>query len=277
MQSLWDVPNTEEPGKSRTENSITETSAHSLPEPLLISQAMQGPLWELTIGKPVEENRTNKEQHQQRRVRESIAQDGLQRLSDADLIALLVDPESSNNGIVKRIHALVAGHNLVELLQADIGEMQQVVGAMEAVQLKALFEVARRLTLPVPERYAIRSPKDAADLVMPFMAYLDHEELRVLLLDTKNHVVANQLLYQGTLNSSVLRASEIFRLAVTRNSNGIIVCHNHPSGDPTPSAEDIEVTQQLVEAAKHLDIELLDHLVIGDHRYVSLKERIRWA
>src|SRR5437762_12727488 len=82
--------------------------------------------------------------------------------------------------------------------------------------------------------------------------------------------------YQGTVNSSVLRAAEIFRPAVIRNCPGVIVCHNHPSGDPTPSPEDIAVTEQLVEAGKVLDIDLLDHLVIGNHRFVSLKERLRW-
>ena len=88
--------------------------------------------------------------------------------------------------------------------------------------------------------------------------------MRVLSLDTKNHVVANLALYRGTVNSSVLRASEIFRPAVTRNCPAIIVCHNHPSGDPTPSPEDIQTTEQLVEAGKVLDIELLDHIIIND-------------
>lgn len=108
------------------------------------------------------------------------------------------------------------------------------------------------------------------------MAYLDHEQLRVILLDAKNQVVENIPLYRGTINSSVLRAAEIFRLALVRNCPGIIVCHNHPSGEPEPSPEDIAVTEQLVQAGKVLDVELVDHLVIGDHRFVSLKERLRW-
>jgi DNA repair protein RadC len=109
------------------------------------------------------------------------------------------------------------------------------------------------------------------------MELLDHEELRVLLLDTKNQVVGNLLLYQGTINSSVLRVAEIFRPAVARKCPNIIVCHNHPSGDPTPSPEDLTVTEQLVQAGKFLDIDVLDHLIIGkDSRFVSLKERLRW-
>ncbi len=112
---------------------------------------------------------------------------------------------------------------------------------------------------------------------MPEMAYLDHEEMRVLVLDTKNYVVVNMLLYQGTVNSSVLRAAEIFRLAVTRKCPGVLIAHNHPSGDPTPSPEDIAVTEQLVQASQVLDIEFVDHLVIGKNdRFISLKEKLRW-
>ncbi len=100
--------------------------------------------------------------------------------------------------------------------------------------------------------------------------------MRILVLDTKNRVVENISRYQGTVNSSVLRAAEVYRPAVIRNCPAIIICHNHPSGDPTPSPEDIAVTHQLVAAGQHLDIELVDHLVIGNQRFVSLKERLRW-
>jgi RadC-like JAB domain len=110
------------------------------------------------------------------------------------------------------------------------------IGMASAAQVMAVLELARRLTVPNQlEQYQIRSPADAANLVSSQMAFLDHEELRVLCLDTKNHVVANIKLYQGTLNSSVLRVAEVFRPAITRNCAGIIICHNHPSGDPKPS------------------------------------------
>jgi DNA repair protein RadC len=108
------------------------------------------------------------------------------------------------------------------------------------------------------------------------MAFLDHEQMRIMILDTKNQVVENISRYQGTVNSSVLRAAEIYRPAILRNCPAVIICHNHPSGDPTPSQEDIAVTEQLVAAGQHLDIELVDHLVIGNQRFVSLKERLRW-
>ena len=108
------------------------------------------------------------------------------------------------------------------------------------------------------------------------MTFLDHEQMRILVLDTKNQVVENISRYQGTVNSSVLRAAEVYRPAIIRNCPGVIICHNHPSGDPTPSPEDIAVTEQLVQAGRQLDIELVDHLIIGNQRFISLKERMRW-
>src|SRR5438045_1228973 len=105
---------------------------------------------------------------------------------------------------------------------------------------------------------------------------MGHEELRVLLLNIKNGVIANLLLYQGTLNSSVLRIAEIFRPAVTRNAAGIIICHNHPSGNGEPSQEDLKVTGQCVEAGKLLDIELVDHIIIANRTFKSIREKLGW-
>jgi DNA repair protein RadC len=111
------------------------------------------------------------------------------------------------------------------------------------------------------------------NLVMIEMAYLAQEQLRVLCLDTKNYVVHQQVVYQGTVNTSVVRAAEVFRPAVQRNSPAIVALHNHPSGDPTPSPEDVRTTEQLRQAGEVLDIELLDHIIIGQGKFVSLKER----
>jgi DNA repair protein RadC len=119
----------------------------------------------------------------------------------------------------------------------------------------------------------VRSPKDVADLVMWEMGLLQQEVLRTILLNTKNHVIASPVIYQGSLNTSVIRVGELFREAVKHNCAALVVVHNHPSGDPTPSPEDVAVTREIVAAGKLLDIEVLDHLVIGHQRFVSLKER----
>lgn len=213
-------------------------------------------------------------------VRERLQLSGADVLSNAELIALVVGTASANQRTIAKIQTLLTTSSLQDLLHIDFGEYSHTfqLGDTKAAQLMALLELARRLTIPnQTETYQIRSAADAAHLVSNEMAFLDHEELRVLCLDTKNHVVANIKLYQGTLNSSVLRVAEIFRPAITRNCAGIIICHNHPSGDPKPSPEDISVTRQLVEAAKIFDIELVDHIVIGSNqRFCSLREHMTW-
>jgi DNA repair protein RadC len=123
------------------------------------------------------------------------------------------------------------------------------------------------------ERPVINSPADAAQLFMPFIGSLDHEEMWVLNMDTRNRVVSLVALYRGSVNSSQVRVGEVFRQAVAENSPAIIVGHNHPSGDPTPSPDDVTVTRAMVQAGKLLDIDLLDHIVVTHERYVSLKER----
>ncbi len=159
----------------------------------------------------------------------------------------------------------------------SMAELLAIILEAKSAQVKAALEIGRRLgTLQVDARYKISTPADAANLVMLDMAYLDTEQMRILLLDAKSQLVEKVSLYQGTANSAVLRAAEIFRPAIIRNCPGLILCHNHPSGDPTPSDEDIVSTKQLVEAGRILDIELVDHIIIGHQRFVSLKEHLRW-
>ena len=162
------------------------------------------------------------------------------------------------------------------LAQASLDELCAAhgMGEAKATQVKAALELGRRLLATAPhERPQVRSPADVASLLMVEMGLLEQEHLRVVLLDTKNHVVRVATIYTGSLNTAVLRVGEVFREAIRANCASLIVVHNHPSGDPTPSPEDVRVTEQLVEAGKLLDIDVLDHVVIGRNRYVSLKER----
>jgi DNA repair protein RadC len=123
------------------------------------------------------------------------------------------------------------------------------------------------------ERPKVTTPADAANLLMSEMMFLEQEELRVVILDTRNRVLSTPTIYRGSLNTSVIRIGELFRAAIRSNAAAVIVAHNHPSGDPAPSPEDINVTRQLVKAGKLLDIDVLDHIVIGRQKFVSLKER----
>jgi DNA repair protein RadC len=148
------------------------------------------------------------------------------------------------------------------------------VGPAQTARIKAALEFGRRLMLTAPEdRYTIRSPGDIAQLLMAEMSNLEQEHFKVLLLDTRNRMIDDITLYIGSLNASHIRVAEVFRDAIRQNAATIIVVHNHPSGDPTPSPEDVEVTRQLVAAGNLVDIELLDHLIIGRQQFVSLRER----
>src|SRR5260370_25599875 len=152
------------------------------------------------------------------------------------------------------------------------------MGEAKSGQVKAALETGRRLaSVQVDTRCRISTPAEAANLVMLDMAYLDTEQMRILLLDAKSQLVEKVSLYQGTANSAVLRAAEVFRPAIIRNCPGLILCHNHPSGDPTPSPAELDTTKQLVEAGRILDIELVDHIIIGHQRFASLTEHLPWA
>jgi DNA repair protein RadC len=160
--------------------------------------------------------------------------------------------------------------------RANMSELQQQpgIGASTAARIKAAFELGRRLLIERPsDRPQIRTPADAANLVMAEMGLLEQEHLRTILLDTKNRVVDIPTIYVGSVNTTMIRVAEVFREAIRRNCPSLIVLHNHPSGDVSPSPEDVAVTRQIVEAGKLMDVEVLDHLIVSRTVFVSLKER----
>ena len=164
------------------------------------------------------------------------------------------------------------------LYRASFNELrnQHGLGEAKAAQLQAALELGKRLLSMSPEdRASVRSPQDVANLVQGEMALLEQEHLRVVLLNTRNQVLGMPELYRGSVNSAQVRVAEVLRPAVRENCPALVVVHNHPSGDPTPSGQDIALTKELVAAGKLLDIEVLDHIVIGRGRFVSLKEPTR--
>ena len=162
--------------------------------------------------------------------------------------------------------------DLTRAPQTDL-DMIRGMGPGNVAVLEAAIELGRRAHLGGgSERRQIRSPSDAAEMMLLEMGALEQEELRVMLLDTRNRVIAIETIYRGNVNSSIIRTGEVFREAIRRNALAMILFHNHPSGDASPSPEDVSVTRQLIQTGKLLDIDLLDHIVIG-HGWVSLKER----
>ena len=196
---------------------------------------------------------------------------GTAALSDAELLAIVTGQQD-----LDRCQAsLCASQGWGGLLREDVHTLARRLGTQrKAAAIKAALEIGRRLLIAgVDERPQIKSPADVANLLLLEMGHLDQEHLRTVLLDTKNRVQQIATIYIGSVNSAQVRVGEIFRDAIRRNSAALIVAHNHPSGDPTPSPEDILVTRQIVEAGKLLDIDVLDHLILGNNRYVSLRER----
>jgi DNA repair protein RadC len=212
------------------------------------------------------------------RPRERLAREGATALSTAELLAIILRVGVDGENAISLSQRLLAKYGgLPGLARAPLTDLQEergLGGGVKAVTLKAAFELGRRLAIATPEdRVQVRSPADAANLLMAEMSALEQEQLRVMVLDTRNRVLAVSTVYAGSLNSSVIRVAELFREAIRRNAAAIIVAHNHPSGDPTPSPEDVAVTRNIIHAGQLLDIEVLDHVVIGQQRFVSLKER----
>ena len=218
-----------------------------------------------------------KEMPEGERPRERLELYGEAALSNAELIAIALRTGSRTEnalGLAQRL--LTAFRGLGGLAQASVRELCEVsgIGPAKAAQLKAALELGRRLILSSGDsRPRITCPADAANLFLAAMSTEAQEQLRVMLLDSRHRVQRMSVVYVGNVNTSMIRVAEVFRQAVKDNSAAIVVAHNHPSGDPTPSPEDVRVTEQMVRAGEMLDIEVLDHLIIGKQRYVSLKER----
>ena len=218
---------------------------------------------------------TIKELPADERPREKLKLRGAASLSTGELLAIILRTGVVGETVTDVAQRLLKDYGgLLGLSRADYADLcrEHGLGEAKAAQLKACVELARRLALERPdERTRIHSPEDVAALVSSEMAALDQEELRTVLLNTKNEVLKINTIYRGSVNAAQIRVAEVFKEAVRQNAPFLVVVHNHPSGDPTPSADDVAVTRELVEAGKLLDIDVLDHLVIGDGRHASLR------
>jgi DNA repair protein RadC len=211
------------------------------------------------------------------RPRERLAQHGPGVLSAAELLSVLWGSGGTAGSARRLADELIALHgNLSALARADLLELTEVpgIGRARGMQLLAAFEIGRRSRMPAGDtRWVIRAPRDVAERLMPEMAGLEREELHVLLLNAKNGVLGQRTVYQGNVSAALVRIAELFRDAVRSHAAGIIVVHNHPSGDPEPSPDDMHLTAEAIAAGRLLDIALLDHLIVAGDAYVSLRDR----
>ena len=209
------------------------------------------------------------------RPRERLLRHGPGALSPAELLAIVLRTGTAQENVLRLSERILAQFGgLHGLAQASPAQLEQIRGLGDAkiAQLLATVELGRRMTSRAAgDRPIIQNAADAADLLGDMMT-LAQEHVRVILLDSGRRVLATPTVYIGTVNASVLRASEIYREAIARNSPAIVLAHNHPSGDPTPSPEDVEMTRVLDAAGHLLDIALVDHIIIGHQRWTSLRE-----
>lgn len=225
----------------------------------------------------VEYHLTIKELPLSERPRERLLHAGAAALSTAELLAITLRVGVGGENVLSVAQRLLARFDgLAGLARASVAELtaEHGIGEAKVAQIKSAFELGRRLLVTSPvDRPQVRSPADAAQLLMAEMSLLEQEHLRLILLDTKNYVLSIPTVYVGSLNTNLIRIGELFRYALRENCAALIVAHNHPSGDPAPSPEDVVVTRKIVEGGQMLDIEVLDHLIIGRGRFISLKER----
>ncbi|WP_156183230.1 MULTISPECIES: DNA repair protein RadC [Bacillaceae] len=218
-----------------------------------------------------------KDYPQNERPRERFIQNGPQSLSNHELLALILGTGTREESVLQLANRLLAEFEGLRLLKdATLEELTAIkgIGKAKAIHLLAAVEIGRRLAGHThDDRYVIRSPEDGANYLMNDMRFLSQEHFVCLYLNTKNQIIHRQTIFIGSLNASIVHPREVYKEAIRRSAASIICAHNHPSGDASPSREDIEVTRRLVECGKMIGIDLLDHLIIGDNKYVSLKEK----
>ncbi len=220
---------------------------------------------------------TIKELPADERPREKLREHGAHSLGNSELLAILLRTGSHDSSALRLAeHLLDQQEGLAGLGNATMEDLEQIkgIGEAKALTIMAAVELGRRvLSLAPLDRIGIRTPDDVAALLMPRFRYETRENFLAVLLSTKNHVLKTSVISVGSLNASIVHPRELFREAINASAASVILAHNHPSGDPAPSAEDIDLTRKLAEAGKLLDIPVLDHIILGDGKYISLKEK----
>ncbi len=209
---------------------------------------------------------------------EKLEKKGAKSLSDAELLAIILKTGLKNERSTDMAARVLSGFKdgLLSLHNLTIEELMQNkgIGRVKAIQLKAVAELSDRIN---KERYKklfdINSPKSVADCYMESLRHLENEKIIMLSLNSKNQIIQEDTLSIGTVSASLVNSREVFKKALKNNAVGIILLHNHPSGNPTPSRDDLKVTREILTASDLIGIKLLDHIVIGDGSYVSLKEQ----
>lgn len=212
---------------------------------------------------------------------EKLEKLGAEMLSDAELLAIIIKTGNKNETSISLAQRILKQNTddggMTFLHNISLEQLRDIsgIGRVKAIQIKAVMELSKRIasTFSVDKRLSVKSPGDVAAMLMEEMRHLKKEVFKVVLLNTKNHVLKSINISVGSLSASIVHPREAFVEAIKAGSSGVIFVHNHPSGDPEPSSEDIETTRRLVNGGELLGIKVLDHIIIGDGRFISLKEK----
>ncbi|KUO69156.1 MAG: hypothetical protein APF77_23510 [Clostridia bacterium BRH_c25] len=227
--------------------------------------------------KTLEGHATIKELPAEERPRERLARHGAAVLSNAELLAILLRTGTKNESAISLAHRiLIQEQGLRYLVDSDVKQLSCIngIGQAKASQIKAAIELGKRLAaFELGVDKPVKCPQDVVDLLMEEMRYLKKEHMKLILLNIKCNLISVEEVSVGSLNASIVHPREVFNPAIKKSSASIIMVHNHPSGDPTPSSEDAAITSRIDEAGKLIGIELVDHIIIGDGKYISMKEK----
>jgi DNA repair protein RadC len=225
-----------------------------------------------------ERNHTIKDLPLSERPREKLYSQGVEALSNAELIAILIRTGSKEDSAIDLATKLIQmdDRGIAFLADVTLQELTDIkgIGDSKACQILAAIELGKRVNRRGPlDKIKVTSPGILAELLMQEMRYLSKEHFKIAILDTKNQILSIENISVGTLNASIVHPRDVFKIAIKKNANSIILIHNHPSGDTTPSNEDINITNRLIDAGNLIGIKVLDHIIIGDNMYLSLKEK----
>jgi len=219
---------------------------------------------------------TIKDLPESERPRERLANYGAEKLSNADLLAIILRSGMKGDTAIDVANRLLKQYDgkLRDIFSSDLKELQEIrgVGFTKAILLKACFELSKRLFETEAEHKQISYPQDVVNMLLPELKFEKQEKLYVLLLGSKNYLISKKLVALGGIDYNTFRPKDVLHIAVKENATSMILVHNHPSGDPTPSEQDIIITEKIIEAGKVIGISVQDHIIIGDGQYRSLKE-----
>jgi DNA repair protein RadC len=213
--------------------------------------------------------------HPNDRPRERLIKHGASGLTNNELLAVILRTGTKSENVLTMCSRLLSTYNIQQLSLASITKLQQIhgIGSAKAAQISAVFELARRLeSFSEKEKPSISSPEAAYTYIYPILREQKKESFIALYLDTKNKLIFKEIVSVGSLNANIVHPREVFRPAIVQSAAAIIVAHNHPSGDPAPSQNDIDITRKLIETGKIIGIEIHDHIIIGNSRFLSMKE-----